>query len=141
MIYLFVRYTRLDVLRGLISEVTNAAKTSRPVTTDAHMLSLIRKRVKTSESAVAEFQRAKREDLKDREVAQIVVLENYIKDSGSLKEEDITNAVQDALGKLRTEEKPVNRGSVMKALVGPGGSLEDQLVNSRDVAKLVDGML
>lgn len=132
---------RLDVLRGLISEVTNAAKTSKPVTTDSQMLSIIRKRVTSSENAAAEFKAANREDLRSREAAQIDVLEEYIKDSNSLGDEGITMAIQEVVGKMRTEKLDVNRGSVMKALVGPGGRLDGQLVDNSDVARLVGSML
>lgn len=133
--------SRLDVLRGLISDITNAAKTSTPVTTDAQMLKILRKRVKSSEAAVEEFQSAKRDDLKEREVAQIAVLEAYIGDNDSMGEEDIIRAIQDVIGRLRSEEKTVNQGSVMKSMVGPGGTLENQTVDKQVVAKLVKGML
>lgn len=130
---------RLDVLRGLISDVTNAAKTSKPVTTDVQMLQIVRKRVKSSEAAVEEFQNAKREDLKDREVAQIAVLEAYISESGSMGEDEIAKAIQDVIGRMRSEEKTVNQGSVMKSMVGPGGTLAESTVDKQVVAKLVKG--
>lgn len=130
---------RLDVLRGLISDVTNAAKKSKPVTTDVQMLQIIRKRVKNSEAAVEEFQSAKRDDLKDREVAQIAVLEAYISDSNSMGDDDIKRVIQDVIDKMRSEEKIVNQGSVMKSIVGPGGILQDQMVDKQVVAKLVRG--
>ena len=132
---------RLDVLRGLISDVTNAAKASKAVTTDAQMLKIIRKRVKSSEAAVEEFQSAKRDDLKDREVAQIAVLEAYIGDSDSMGEDDIAKAIQDVIGRMRSEEKTVNQGSVMKSMLGPGGTLEDRTVDKQVVARLVKGEL
>ena len=132
---------RLDVLRGLIAEVTNAAKTSKPVTTDSQMLSIIRKRVKSSESAATDFQAAKRDDLKAREVAQIAVLDEYIQDSNYMREEEVTTAIQEIVDRLKMENKEVNRGSVMKALVGPGGSLEGQTVDKSDVARLVGGLI
>ena len=103
------------------------------------MLNIIRKRIKNSEAAVEEFQNANRDDLKGREVAQIAVLESYIGENDSMGEEDITREIQDVIGTLRTEEKTVNQGSVMKALVGPGGSLENQAVDNQAVAKLVKG--
>ena len=131
----------LDVLRGLISDVTNAAKTSKPVTRDAQIVQIIRKRVKSSEAAVKEFERAKRDDLKDREVAQIAVLETYIGDSGSLEADDIAKAIQDVIGRMRSEGKSVNQGSVMKCIVGPGGKLDDQPVDKQLVANMVKGEL
>lgn len=129
----------MDVLRGLISDVTNSAKTSKPVTTDARMLNIIRKRVKSSEAAVEEFQSANRDDLIDREVAQIAVLEAYIGDSDTMGEDDITRAIQDVIGRMRSEGRSVSQGSVMKSMVGPGGVLEDRPVEKQVVAKLVQG--
>ena len=102
------------------------------------MLKIIQKRVKNSEAAVEEFQSAKRDDLKDREVAQIAVLEAYI-DSNAMGENDITRAIQDVIGRMRSEEKIVNQGSVMKSLVGPGGTLENQPVDRHIVSRLVKG--
>lgn len=110
---------------------------SKPITTDPQMLNIIRKRLKSSEAAAAEFEAADRQDLKDREVAQIAVLDEYVQDSNSLGEQAITAAIQDVIGKMRSEKKEVNRGTIMKALVGPGGSLEGQMVDKSDVAKLV----
>lgn len=129
------------MLRGIISEVTNAAKTSEPVNTDSQMINIIRRRMKSSEAAAEEFQNEKRDDLKAREVAQIAVLEDYVVASNSMGEGDITIAIQDVVGKMRTEEKEVNRGSVMKALIGPGGTLENQMVDKSEVSRLVAGMV
>ena len=102
------------------------------------MLKIIQRRVKSSEAAVEEFQSAKRDDLKDREVAQIAVLETYI-DSNVMGENDITRAIQDVISRMRLEEKIVNQGSVMKSLVGPGGTLENQPVDTQIVSSLVKG--
>ena len=132
---------RLDVLRGLIAETTNAAKTSSPIVTDSHMLRLIQKKIRSSQEAITEFEAAKRADLKEKEIAQIRVLEGYIGDSNILSEADVTKTVQDVLGNMRTEGKRMDKGSVMKALVGPGGALENQLVDKKDVARFVDRML
>ena len=132
---------RLDVLRGLIAEITNSAKNSKPVTTDSQLLSLIRKRVKISEAAAAEFQSAEREDLRNREIAQISMLHEYIQDSDSISEEAITKAVQDVISNMKTRKKDVSRGIVMKALIGPGGSLEGQMVDNSEVARIVGGMM
>lgn len=105
------------------------------------MLSIVRKRVKNSEAAVEEFQNAKRDDLKDRELGQIAVLEAYIGESDSMGEDDITRVIQDVIGRLRSEEKTVTQGTVMKSIVGPGGTLENQAVDRQVVAKLVKGEL
>ena len=105
------------------------------------MLNIVRKRVKNSEAAVEEFQNAKRDDLKDRELGQIAVLEAYIGESDSMGEDDITRVIQDVIDRLRSEEKTVTQGTVMKSIVGPGGTLENQAVDRQVVAKLVKGEL
>lgn len=105
------------------------------------MLNIVRKRVKNSEAAVEEFQNAKRDDLKDRELGQIAVLEAYIGESDSMGEDDITRIIQDVISRLRSEEKTVTQGTVMKSIVGPGGTLENQAVDRQVVAKLVKGEL
>ena len=123
-----------------MSDVTNAAKSSQPVATDSQMLNIIRKRVKSSIAAAEEFSNAKREDLRSREVAQITVLQEYMP-SETLKEEDLKTTIQNVIGVMRTESKQIGLGSVMKTLVAVGGPLDGQLVDKKDVAKIVQGML
>ena len=130
----------MDVLRGLISDVTNAAKSSKPVTTDSQMLNIIRKRVQSSVAAAGDFDNAKREDLKSREIAQITVLQEYVP-SNTLKEEEFKTTIQDVIDVMRTENKHISQGSVMKTLVAVGGPLDGQLVDKKDVARIVQGML
>ena len=105
------------------------------------MLQLIRKRAKNSEAAAREAENAKRNDLRDKELRQVAVLESYVTDAHFVEEEDVKIVVQQTIGKLRTEGNKADKGSVMRALIGPGGALEGELVNNKDVAKLVDGML
>ena len=123
-----------------MSDVTNAAKSSQPVATDSQMLNIIRKRVKSSVTAAEEFSNAKREDLRSREIAQITVLQEYMP-SETLKEEDLKTTIQSVIGVMRTESKQISLGSVMKTLVAVGGPLDGQLVDKKDVAKIVQGML
>ena len=133
--------SRLDVLRGLIAETTNAAKTSTPVSTDSQMLRIIQKKIKSSREVIVQFEEAKRNDLKEKEHAQIQVLEDYIKSSGVMGEEDLITAVQQSIGTMRTEGQKTDKGSVLKHFLGPGGTLENQLVDKKEVARIVDGML
>lgn len=96
--------------------------------------------MKNSESAAADFAQAKRNDLQQKEMKQIAVLEEYLP-ANQLNEKDVTSAIEDVIGKLRIEGKDVTQGTVMKTLVGPGGSLVDQNVDRKDVARLVSGLL
>lgn len=133
--------TRLDVIRGLLSDFTNATKSSKQSPTDAHILQLIRKRIKSSENAAEEAQKADREDLRGKELQQVALLQSYMTDSDIMGEDDVRIAVQQVIGEMRTGSKKTDKGSVMKALVGPGGALDGQLVDKQALAKMVDGML
>ena len=132
---------RLDVLRGLISDTTNAAKASTPIISDNHMIQIIRKRVKSCESAAREAEDANRNDLRDRELQQIAILEAYIQDSNIMSEEDVKEIIQETISKIRTEGKKADKGNVMKALVGPTAPLEGHPVDKKRVAEMVVGML
>lgn len=105
------------------------------------MLTIIRKRVQSSEEACVEFEHAGRSDLKDKERAQMGVLAEYVNDGDAMSSEDISKAAQDLLEKMKIEGQRIDKGSVMKALLGPGGVLEDRVIDKKETAKLVDGML
>ena len=105
------------------------------------MLNIIRKKVKTSQETLATFEAAGRKDLQDKEASQIVVLEDYIKDIKIMSEEDMTQAIRDLIGGMRTSGAKTDKGSVMKALTGPGGALDGQILDKKVLARLVDGML
>ena len=68
---------RLNVLRGVIADVTNATKANTPMTTDLHVLGLLRRRLAAGRDAAAEFTRGNRPDLARTEETQIAILEQY----------------------------------------------------------------
>ncbi|KAK8105977.1 hypothetical protein PG999_009336 [Apiospora kogelbergensis] len=73
---------RLAVLRSVLSATLNASKTGTPISTDAQLVALLRKTARASRDAVEEFRTAGREDLVEKEQAQIDILEQYTADSG-----------------------------------------------------------
>lgn len=131
----------MNVLRALIAEYTNAAKTSSPIKTNIQLLALLRKRIAASKSAAVEFSAANRSDLKDKEEAQITVLEEYAGGVETMDEADVTRIVGDLLGKMRTAAHRVDIGTVLKTLFGPGGALDGKPVERGEVARVVKGML
>ncbi|MCJ1485060.1 hypothetical protein MMC06_005233 [Schaereria dolodes] len=132
---------RLNVLRALLAETANASKTSSPIKTDIELLSLLRKQTAASRSAAEQFSAANRNDLRDKEVAQIAVLEEYASGVDTLGEDEIKIVVAEAIGKMRTEGQAVNAGTVMKAVVGTGGQLKGRPVEKGEVATIVKAML
>lgn len=131
----------LNVLRALLAEITNASKTSNPIKTDIQLLSLLRKRAAASRSAAQEFSAANRADLSDSELSQVAVLEEYASGVETVGEEEIKKVVAKVIDQMRTKGHAVNAGSLLKALVGPGGEFNGKPVENAEVAKVVKRML
>ncbi|KAI1095971.1 GatB/YqeY domain-containing protein [Rostrohypoxylon terebratum] len=128
---------RLTAIRSILSTVLNASKTPIPIRTDAQLVSLLRKTIRASADASAEFTAAGRTDLADKEAAQIAVWEEYISQSGvttwtaTALSEAVSRAVQDASGETATF------GAVMKTLLAPGGPFDGADVDKAQIAELV----
>lgn len=134
-------YYRLNVLRAVLAETTNASKTSSPIRTDMQLLSLLRKRIATSKSAAEEFSAASRDDLRDKELAQVAVMEEYASGVETVGQDEIAEVVARVIGEMRTDGQAVSMGNALKALVGPGGEFEGKPVDKAEVARIVKGML
>jgi uncharacterized protein YqeY len=130
---------RLNVLRGLIAEVTNSAKTSHPIKSDMQLLSIIRSRTTAAKAASKVFKSAGREDLVEKEQAQIEVLDEYAGSVPTMAEADIKKAVQAAVDEVKAAapSAKVTTGDVSRRILGPGGSLEGKTVDRSEVARIV----
>ena len=134
---------RLNVLRSLLADVTNAAKTSSPIQSDMQLLSLLRKRAAAAQSAKAEFAGAGRQDLVEQEEQQAAVLEEYAGGVQTMGLDHIRDVVQKVVeeGKAAASGKALNMGDVLKKLLGAGGSLEGKNVERSEVARVVKQVL
>ena len=132
---------RLTVLRSLLSEITNAAKTSNPIKTDIQLLSLLRKRAAASKSAAHEFQAAHRADLEEKEQAQVTVLEEYAGEIQTVGENELRASVEEAISYAKAQSGKTDLGSLLKGLLGPGGKLEGKPVDKGEVAKAIKSAL
>ncbi|TKA79081.1 hypothetical protein B0A55_02520 [Friedmanniomyces simplex] len=119
---------RLAIVRSLLADVTNAAKTSSPVQTDMQLLSLLRKRATAAQTAKAEFAGAGRQDLVEQEEQQAKVLED-VRDA-------VQRVVEEGKAVLAAGGKAANMGDVLKKLLGAGGSLEGKNVERSEVARV-----
>ncbi|KAI5366336.1 Putative aspartyl/glutamyl-tRNA amidotransferase subunit B, yqeY/Aim41 domain-containing protein [Septoria linicola] len=134
---------RLNVLRGVIAEVTNSAKGSNPIKTDMQLLSVLRKKTAAAKAAQEEFKAAGRDDLVTKEQQQVEVLDEYADSVEMTGAEEIQNAVQTVVdqAKAAAENVKVNMGDVLKKVLGPGGSLEGKPVDRAEVARVVKRIL
>ncbi|KAI1106955.1 GatB/YqeY domain-containing protein [Jackrogersella minutella] len=131
---------RLTAIRSVISAELNASKTSGShIQTDAEVVALLRKLQRACTDASAEFAAGGRQDLVDKEQAQIDVFSEYIGQSGdeTMSEEDLRSLVSDTISLARETNEPVKVGDVMKLLLAPGGPLQGKDVDKALLAKIV----
>lgn len=105
---------RLNVLRSLMAEITNASKTPNPVNSDAKLLVLLKKQIASSEKALAEFESAKRDDLVEKERGQIEVLKEYVEEIPVLSKEEVDSLVDEAVQSLQSSGGKADFKSVMR---------------------------
>lgn len=101
----------LNTIRALQAEIINASKTAKPITTDGALYSLIQKQIKSSSASIEEFRNAKRDDLVEKEQAQLDVLKGYAGEIPTVGESEIDALVKSVLEGL--EEGKRSAGSVM----------------------------
>lgn len=130
-------FCSLNVLRALISETNNAAKTASPIQTDIQLLSLIRKRASASKEAAQQFAEADRPDLKEKEDAQIAILEEYAGHVKTLTVEEVEAVITKEIAAIKEAGKKLEVGQVLKALFAPGGALDGKPADRKEVAGLV----
>ncbi|KAI9704718.1 MAG: hypothetical protein M1836_006498 [Candelina mexicana] len=127
---------RLNVLRALLSETTNASKTSSPIKTNIQLLSLLRKRAATSRAAASEFSAANRDDLKAKEDAQVTILEEYAGGVETTGSDEIRQSIDAAVEALKVEGGRLDIGTLLKRVIGPGGILDGRPVERAEVARI-----
>jgi uncharacterized protein YqeY len=128
---------RLNVLRAVLAEVTNSSKTSSPINNDMALLSLLKKRIGSSKSAVEDFYKANRKDLVDKEMEQVDIMQEYASDVKTIDVEEIRSSVKGVIEELHSDGKKLVMGDVLKKTIGPGGALEGKMVDKSEVARIV----
>ena len=133
----YLVFSRLNVLRAIIAEANNAAKTSTPIKDNMQMLALLRKKRAASKAAAAEFLENKREDLSQKQEEEISVLDEYASQVQVMSEEDTAKYVDEVIESMKGNGVKMNAGGVLKELLKSGGPLEGKPVDKGLVAKLV----
>ncbi|GBF60786.1 altered inheritance of mitochondria protein 41 [Trichophyton mentagrophytes] len=132
---------RLDVLRGIISEVNNAAKTPKPIETDLSLLDLLRKRAANLEASGKEYAAADRQDLLAKAEEERKVVEEYAAQVETVSEDAIRAAVESAIAELKAASEKLAIGSVMKKVLAAGGALDGKPASKTAVAKIAGEMV
>jgi uncharacterized protein YqeY len=94
--------------------IMNREKENGTVATDEEVLKLLRSQVKQRRDSVDQYQKAGRQELADKEIAEIAVIEAYLPQSAS--EAEIEQAVTEAIAETGATSMK-DMGSVMKAVM------------------------
>lgn len=94
--------------------------------------------MKSSNAAIEDFQKAKRDDLVDNEKVQVAILEEYIKTIDVVREEEVDQAITEAIEKRKADGQPVAQGPLTGAVYAKfsGRALDAQLVADKIKAAL-----
>lgn len=120
----------------MISETNNAAKTASPIQTDIQLLTLIQKRASAAREAAEQFAAAERSDLKEKEDAQVAVLEEYASQVKTLSAEDVNAIIAQQIQKLEGLGTKASLGQLQKALFAKDGPLDGKPANRKEVVDL-----
>ena len=101
------------------------------------VLSILRKKLSASKTASQEFAHAKRDDLKEKQDAEIAVLDEYAGQVEIFSEERISEVLEEVMRSMEGTSAKLNAGLVLKELFKPGGALVDKPVEKAQVAAIV----
>lgn len=130
-------HNRLDVLRGIIADITNTSKVDSLITSDGQIFPILRRRLKLSSQAMSSSVAAGRSDITQKEKAQCAILQEYIDNAGVPKEEEIQSVVAETVQKLQNDGERLHMGSVMRALLKHGGPLWGKPLEVKEITRVV----
>lgn len=128
---------RLNVLRALLAEITNSSKTPSPIKDDMGLLTLLKKKIGTSKTAVEDFYKADRKDLVTKEQEQVDILEEYAAGVKTVDLEEVRRTIKTVIASIKVNSRKVTMGDVLKRTIGSGGAMEGQMVEKSEVARIV----
>lgn len=130
---------RLAVLRNILAATTNAAKTSSPIKTDVQLIALMRKTARGNQEALDEAKSVNRQDLVEKEEAQLRVIDEYVAGAGiKILEEDELRAIVEEVVQ-RSEGK--KQGEITKELMSKDWAAEGKYVDKGTLSKMLGEVL
>jgi uncharacterized protein len=117
---------RLGTIRMLLAAIKQKEVDERIVLDDAAVVAIVDKLIKQRKDSIAAFEQAARQDLVDKEAAELKVLQAYLPER--LSAEEITAAVQAIVTSLGAKG-PGDMGKVM-------GAVKAQLAGKADMGQV-----
>jgi len=126
---------RLDSIRFLQAAIKNREIEVRPdAITDEEVLSVVKKMVKQRKESIEQYKTANRQDLVDKEAAELVIIEAYL--PAQMSKEDVEKIVLATIAELNATSIK-DMGTVMKAVTAKtAGTADNKQVSEIIRAKL-----
>lgn len=120
---------KLDTLRMVKSALKNREIDAGKPLEDSEVIKSLNTLVKQRREAAEQYVKGNRQELADKELAEVKVIESYL--PAAVGEADIENAVVEAISALNATSAK-DTGAVMKAVMGKfaGQTIDGKLVNS-----------
>lgn len=121
---------RKSTLRMLLSAIKNSevAGNERKELTDDQVMQVIGKQVKQRKESIDEFEKAGRQDLVDKEAAEMVILQAYMPEQ--MGRDEITAEVRKVIEEVGAKG-PADKGKVMQVLMPRlSGKAEGREINA-----------
>lgn len=126
---------RTSTLRLLKAAIMNREKEGGDALTDEDVTKLLRSQMKQRRDSVEQYQKAGRQDLVDKEQAELAIIETYLPQAAS--QEEIDQAVAQAIAETGASSMK-DMGTVMKAAMAnlAGKNADGKAVSESVKAKL-----
>lgn len=106
--------TRLEVIRMVRARIKNAEIAKQKSLDDSDVLDVIAREVKQRRESIAEFKKADRQDLLDKEEAELAILLEYLPQQ--MSREEILAAARRVIEEVGARG-PGDKGKVMQSLI------------------------
>ncbi|HET9477264.1 MAG TPA: GatB/YqeY domain-containing protein [Dehalococcoidia bacterium] len=129
--------TRKTALRLTIAAIKNAEVAAIKQLEDAEVIGVIGKQAKQRRESIEEFQKANRQDLVDKEAAELKVLETYL--PAQMSREDVAAEARKVIAEAGANG-PGDKGKVMAALMPRLAGRADGKVVNEAVTELLSNL-
>lgn len=105
---------KVSVIRLAKSAIKNAEISKKGKLEESEVIQILQKEAKKRRESITEFAKGSRQDLVDKEKAELDIVSAYLPEQ--LAEEEIRNIIKKTLSELQSEEK-INPGKIMSKLM------------------------
>ena len=117
---------RLNVIKGLLATITNAEKMNKPMDSEEKIRRHMLKLAEIQKTTAQQFEAANRNDLRDKELTQVAILESYAAEVKVVPEGQLKDAILEAVEMTKSEGQTISVGAIFQALRKPDGPLRGE---------------